>query len=157
MITSIARFRGRSTPLIIAAGLLVGTVSLVAMARGGPQFTSVSANHTVSIQINDLRPGDVRFFKYGDRADDQIGFLLARDNTGRIKATLDACERCYMYHQGYASSHGSLICRFCGNRYRLESMESGLASCVPMKLPFRITGQTVIIKSVDLEHARGMF
>jgi uncharacterized membrane protein len=156
MASSITRFRGRWAPLIIAAALVVGTVSLAAMARG-PQFTLVGANQTVSIQINDLRPGDVRFFRYGDRADDRIRFLLARDATGRIKAALDACERCYMYHQGYASSRGSLVCKFCGNRYKLEAMESGLASCVPMKLPFQVTGQTVIIKSADLERARGMF
>ena len=156
MASSSARFRGRWALLIIAAALVVGTVLLVAMASG-PQFTSVGANQTVSIQISDLSPGEVRFFKYGNRADDQIRFLLARDGTGRIKAAIDACEHCYMYHQGYVSSRGSLICRFCGNRYRLEAMESGLASCVPLKLPFQMTGHTVTIKSADLDRARRMF
>jgi uncharacterized membrane protein len=122
-----------------------------------PRFTSVGVNQSVSIQVNDLRPGEVRFFTYGDRADDQIRFLLARDATGRIRAAIDACEHCYMYHQGYANSCGSLTCRFCGNRYRLEAMESGLASCVPLKLPFQVTEHMVTIKSADLERARGMF
>ena len=112
------------------------------MARG-PQFTQVSANPSVSIEINDLQPGDVRFFIYRDRAGDQIRFLLARDAAGRIKGAFDACQRCYMHHKGYASSRGDLICRFCGNRYKLEAMESGLASCVPIKLPLQVTGHTV--------------
>src|ERR1700730_16599038 len=120
------------------------------MARG-PQFTPVSANPTVSIETNDFQPGSVRFFAYRDRAGDQIRFLLARDATGRIKAAFDACQRCYMYHKGYAGSRGDLFCRFCGNRYKLEAMESGLPSCVPVKLPFQIKGRTVNIKPADLE------
>ena len=99
----------------------------------------------------------MRFFEYRDQAGDQIRFLLARDATGRIKAAFDACKQCYIYHKGYASSGGGLLCKFCGNRYKLEAMESGLASCVPMKLPFQVAGQTVTIKSADLESARGLF
>jgi uncharacterized membrane protein len=142
--------------LIFAAALVVVAIWLTATASG-PHFTAVSASPSVSIQTNDLRPRDVRFFTYRDRAGDQIRFLLARDATGRIKGVFDACERCYMYHKGYVSSHGELICRYCGNRYKLEAMESGLASCVPMKLPLQVTNHTVNIKPADLERKRGLF
>jgi uncharacterized membrane protein len=156
MASSIARFRGLSSLLIVTAVLVAVAISLAAMARG-PQFTPVSANPSISIETKDLRPGNVRFFAYRDQAGDQIRFLLARDATGRIKAAFDACQRCYMYHQGYASSRGDLLCRFCGNRYKLEAMESGLASCIPKNLPFQMTGQTVNIKSADLERERALF
>ena len=62
-----------------------------------------------------------------------------------------------MYGKGYVSSRGDLVCRYCGNRYKLEAMESGLAYCVPVKLPFQMTGQTVTINPADLEHERGLF
>ena len=61
------------------------------------------------------------------------------DSAGRVKGAFDACQRCYIYHQGYLNSAGELICRFCGNRYKLEAMEFGLESCVPKKLPFQVT------------------
>src|SRR5208282_1896756 len=156
MVSSIARFRGRSALLIAAAGLVAVAVSLSAMARA-PEFTPVSANPSISIETDNLRWGDVRFFTYRDRAGDQIRFLLARDSTGRIKGAIDACQRCYMYHKGYASSGGDLVCRYCGNRYKLEAVEAGLASCVPVKLPFQMTGHTVNIKPADLERERGLF
>lgn len=156
MASSIATFRGRTALLIVATALVAGAASLAALARG-PQFTQVSASPSVSIETNDLRPGNVRFFTYRDRAGDQIRFLLARDPNGRIKGAFDACQRCYMYHEGYAGSRGGLVCRFCGNRYKLETMESGLASCVPMKLPLQVTGHTVNIKPTDLERERGLF
>ena len=156
MASSIERVRRRTVWLISAAALVVVAIWLTATASG-PQFTAVSANPSISVQTNDLRPGDVRFFTYRDRAGDQIRFLLARDATGRIKGAFDACHRCYMYHKGYVSSRGDLLCRFCGNRYKLEAMESGLASCVPVKLPLQVTNHTVNIKPADLERERGLF
>ena len=74
------------------------------MARA-PQFTLVSANPSISIETDDCRQGDVRFFGSRDRAGDQIRFLVACDATGWIKAAFDACQRCYcyMYHKGYMS------------------------------------------------------
>ena len=77
MALSITRFRGRTSPLIVAA-LMTVAVSLVAMATG-PQFITVSANPIVSIETDSLQPADVHFFSYKDRAGDQIRFLLARD------------------------------------------------------------------------------
>jgi uncharacterized membrane protein len=156
MASSTARFRGPAALWIVATVLVVVVISWVAMMRG-PQFTPISTNPSISIETNDLRSGDVQFFAYRDRAGEQIRFLLARDSTGQIKAAFDACERCYMYHKGYVSSGSNLICRFCGNRYKLKAMESGLASCVPVKLPIQVTGQSVKIKSADLERGRGLF
>jgi uncharacterized membrane protein len=153
---SIGRVRGR-TGFFIAAGFLALAAILFAAIAAGPRYIPVSANSSVSIETNDLRQGDVRFFTYRDQAGDQIRFLLARDATGRTKAAFDACARCYMYHKGYVSSRGDLLCRFCGNRYKLEAMESGLASCVPVKLPFQMKGRTVDIKPADLERERGLF
>jgi uncharacterized membrane protein len=155
MASSIAKFRRRMALLIGAAVLVVVAISFATIATG-PQFTPVSAP-SISIETNDLRPGSIRFFEYRDQAGDEIRFLLARDAGGRIKAAFDACQRCYMYRKGYVSSHGDLVCRFCGNRCDLETMESGLASCIPKKLPFQMTGQTVKIKPVDLERQRGLF
>jgi uncharacterized membrane protein len=100
----------------------------------------VSATLSIGIETNDLRPGDVRFFTYRGQTGDQIRFLLARNATGRVKAAFDGCQRCYIYHKGYASSRGGLLCRFCGNRYKLEAMESGPRIVVPVKLPFQMTG-----------------
>ena len=151
-----ARFRGRSAPLIATVGLLV-VVVLLSLITSSPHFIQVKANPSISIDADNLSPGDVRFFWYRDPAGDRIRFLLARDSTGRIKCALDACQRCYMYRKGYLSSRGNLVCRYCGNRYKLEAMESGLASCVPVKLPMQVSGHTVKIKPEDLERERGLF
>jgi FtrD-like iron-sulfur protein len=128
-------------------------------ARSGPKSPIHSSCSGSSDKHRHPRSavGEVHFFAYGDRAGERIRFLLAHDSTGQTKAAFDACRRCYVYRKGYVSSDGNLICRYCGNHYRLETIESGLASCVPVKLPIDIWGQTVTIKSTDLERERGLF
>ena len=147
----------RWAALLLGGGVPIGVAILLIYSAKTPQFTHVDANPLIQIRIDDMRSGEVRFFAYRDNAGEQIRFLLARDSTGQTKAAFDACRRCYVYHKGYVSSDGNLVCRYCGNRYRLETMESGLASCVPVKLPIEIRGQAVTIKSADLEGERGLF
>ena len=153
---SVPACRSRTALLVTAASSVAVAVSLSALARA-PDFTPVSANPSISIETSDLRRGEVHFFTYRDRAGDQIRFLLARDSTGRVKGAVDACRRCSMYGEGYVCSRGGLLCGFCSTRYKLEAMESGLASCVPVKLPFQMTGNRVNIKPTDLERERGLF
>jgi len=70
---------------------------------------------------------------------------------------MDACQRCYAYHKGYVTSDGYLVCKLCGNRYKLAAMSKGLASCVPVKLAFKTDGQTAKIDTAELEHNRHLF
>jgi uncharacterized membrane protein len=138
-------------------GLLAIAAIFVAAMLRGPQYAEVAADPLDYIQIKNLPPGEVRFFAYPDNAGDKIRFLLARDSAGRTKAAFDACQRCYIHNKGYARSHGTLICRYCGNEYRLESMESGIAYCAPVTLPIQVSGQTVSVRAVDLEQGRPLF
>ncbi|MBV8451790.1 MAG: DUF2318 domain-containing protein [Deltaproteobacteria bacterium] len=143
--------------LIVLAILVAAAASFLISTRP-PSFISVrSDSDSVSIRTDALDRGQVRFYSYRDQAGEELRFILGRDSGGRVHAAMDACQRCYTYHKGYAWSHGYLICKFCGNRYKLEAMESGLASCVAVKLPIQVTRHTVNIKSAELERQRRLF
>lgn len=141
---------------IVGIGAVMLAASSLAIATG-PRFTEVLANPLINIGTGDLRPGEARFFAYQDDAGKKLRFLLARDSNGNIVGAADACEHCYSYGKGYKCSHGELICRYCGNRYKLNALGSGVASCVPVKMPFRMRGQTAEINPADLERNRGLF
>jgi uncharacterized membrane protein len=141
----------------IALALLVAGTASFSIGMRGSGFISVSGSDSIIIPTDMLGKGQVRFYSYRDRAGAELRFILGRDSRGELHAAMDACQRCYTYHKGYISSHGYLVCKWCGNRYKLEAMESGLASCIPAKLPIQVTGQRVKIKSADLEHERGLF
>jgi uncharacterized membrane protein len=158
--SKVSRSKGkriRIGPLVVI-GALVGVLGMFALGVArGPDFIRVAGGDVIAIQTDELQPGSVKFYSYRDPAGAELRFLLARDSGGRLHAAMDACRRCYIYHEGYASSDGKLVCRFCGNRYKLEGLESGLASCVPVKLPIWVAGHTVNIKPADLERERGLF
>jgi uncharacterized membrane protein len=157
---SIVARRSKSTrtlKLALLVLLVAGTASFFLTSRG-PSFIPVRSDcDSVIIPTGTLDKEQVKFYSYRDRAGEELRFILARDSNGEVHAAMDACERCYMYHKGYIWSHGYLVCKFCGNRYKLQTMESGLASCVPVRLPIRVTSHNVNIKSADLEHKRGLF
>jgi uncharacterized membrane protein len=147
----------RTLKLILLALLAGGTAAFL-ITNKAPSFISVgSDSDLVSIPTDTLGREQVKFYSYRDRAGEELRFILARDSNGEVHAAMDACERCYMYHKGYIWARGYLECKFCGNRYKLQTMESGLASCVPARLPIRATAHNVNIKSADLEHHRRFF
>lgn len=155
--SSSRRKRIRFVPLVVIGSLAAILAPLALSVVRGPNFIRVGVGEVITIHTDELQPDAVKFYSYQDSAGKKLRFLLARDSDSRLHAAIDACRRCYMYHEGYESSSGQIICRFCGNRYRLEAMEAGLASCVPVKLPIRIAQHTVSIDSADLEGKRGLF
>ena len=122
-----------------------------------PGIIAVSGANSIVVPAHTLYRDQVRFYSYRDRAGEELRFILGRDSGGQVHAAMDACQRCYTYHKGYVSSHGYLVCKWCGNRYKLEAMESGLASCVPVRLPIHVARERVSIKSADLERERRLF
>jgi len=141
---------------IIGAFTGLCLIALLPIAQG-PRFIQVTGDGVVAIQTRDLKPGSVKFYSYRGRAGAELRFLLARDSGGGLHAAMDACERCYAYHKGYVTSDGYLVCKLCGNRYKLTAMSKGLASCVPVKLSLKTDGRTAKIDTAELEHNRQLF
>jgi uncharacterized membrane protein len=148
-------FRARLV-LPLAAVLLLATAAYLA-ADIRPSATPLFGTGTLSIPISDLRAGEVKFFSYRSDPAGEIRFLLARDSDGHLHGALDACQSCYTYHRGFRSSGGYLICRVCGNRYKLDKLTTGIASCSPVNLKYQNTGKTVQIKTSDLKGAGSFF
>jgi len=111
----------------------------------------------LSIDLATLAPGKARKYAYADDAGRKIRFLLARGDDGQVRSVFDVCRVCYSYHKGYAISGNELICRVCGNRYPIDRMTTGKASCVPVALVHREDRGTAKIKVADVLGGRSMF
>ena len=122
-----------------------------------PDCTEVKAQQTVSLPIAELRPGTARTFCYRDADGHVIRFIVARDFDGVVHSAFDACRSCFEYNLGYRLSGADMVCRFCGHRYKLKDMATGMASCVPIRLPHFVFSNTVQIKVADLEAGRRLF
>jgi uncharacterized membrane protein len=139
-------------------GALVATVAVVAaLPILRPRCTELRGKSMLAVSLARLAPGEARLFCYRDSAGERLRFLLARGDDGKVRAVFDACRQCYKFHEGYEVSHGMLICRLCGNRYPIDHLTKGEASCVPVSLPHHQDGSKVEVKVSDLQSGARLF
>lgn len=145
----------------LAAILLVVALAIGAALATGPMFaptcTLANGADVVTVSTNDLSRGSARFFCYRNRSGQLIRFVLARGDDGVVRAVFDACRQCYRFHKGYTMADGFLICRLCGNRYRLDEMRVGLASCRPVGLENTEHGGKLEVRVAALEQGKTLF
>jgi uncharacterized membrane protein len=138
------------------AGALIAAATL-AFSMSGERYTMVTGRDVLSIDLATLAPGSGRKYAYADDAGHKLRFLLARGQDGQVRSVFDVCRECYSYHKGYAISGNELICRVCGNRYPIDRMTTGKASCVPVALAHREDRGTAKIRVADVIAGRSMF
>ena len=148
----------RIGPKTLVAGALIAVVAIVAALPAlRRRCTELRGAEMLTVSMAWLEGGDARLFCYRDRAGARLRFLLARGNDGKVRAVFDACRQCYKFHQGYDAAHGMLICRLCGNRYPIDHMMKGEASCVPVSLPHHEGASGVEVKVSDLKSGAALF
>jgi uncharacterized membrane protein len=145
-------------PKKLAAGALVAAIAIVAaLPILGPRCIELRGAEMLTVSMARIESGDARLFCYRDHGGERLRFLLARGNDGKVRAVFDACRQCYKFHQGYDVAHGMLICRLCGNRYPIDHMMKGEASCVPVSLPHHEDASGVQVKVSDLKSGAALF
>jgi uncharacterized membrane protein len=145
-------------PKKLAIGAVIATVVIAAaLPILRPRCTELRGAGMLTVSMAQLHSGEAHLFCYHDRAGERLRFLLARGSDGKVRAVFDACRQCYKFHQGYDVSHGVLICRLCGNRYPIDHMMKGEASCVPVSLPHHEDASRVEVKVSDLKSGAGLF
>lgn len=145
------KFLAAATTIVIAVALAVGAAAM------RPRCTQVAGRDFIGIPLRSLARGTVSFFCYRDNHGDRLRFILARDDQGKLHSVIDTCRQCGSFHKGYTASKDELICRLCGNRYKLNQIEVGKASCVPVGLAATERNGVVEVKVADLEQARASF
>jgi uncharacterized membrane protein len=148
--------RLRRSVLIAIIFLVLVTGAWVARASRAGCTALKTVDGIVSVKLSSLAPGAARLFCYNDTGK-QLRFVLARGSDGKVRAAFDACRQCYTFHRGYRLEHGELVCRVCGNRYPIEHMTEGKASCVPASLRHDVSGDSVTVRASDLDAGRTLF
>jgi uncharacterized membrane protein len=150
---------GTSSFKWIAAVIAVAAIAAVVSNLGlPPRCTPLRGAGALSLELGRPGRGQARLFCYGDDAGRKIRFILARGSDGAVHSVFDACRQCYRYRRGYRlTRNGSLVCRVCGNRYSVDHMMTGKASCAPVAVPHQQAGSMVRINTADIRAGRGLF
>lgn len=137
--------------------------AVIAAGVGFLIFTStsncrmVTGRDAIDVNVSAMRPGSAQLFCYADDAGKRLRFILARGTDGKVRSVFDACRQCFTFDRGYEVVGGELICRVCGNHYRIDRMTEGKASCVPASLPHEDASGVVKIRTADLRAGHALF
>ncbi len=139
---------------VIAVGAAAAVLSNLELP---PRCTLLRGTGAIKVELASLAPGQARLFCYRGEAGKKIRFILARGNDGAVHSVFDACRQCYSYRKGYRLTRNGLVCRLCGNRYSVDHMMAGKASCAPVPVAHQQAGTTLRISAADIRAGRGLF
>jgi len=140
---------------LLIVAFFIGAVLLAdwAFDAGGRRhFEKVlaSSNGQVRLPVAGLQPGQVRFFDYLNRGNQEVRFLVARDKVGTLQVAFDAAENDYKRKLGFRQEGEWLVNNKCGTAVRLEEVNAGTSGCRPVPLAHTVDGETLVLRDEDL-------
>lgn len=135
----------------LAFAVLLVTV-LAGCPRGEPKYPELRAEGgEVAVDVASLGSGSGRFLTYRAGAGTLVDFLVYLDSSGAPHAVLDACRTCYRWRKGYRLRPGEVVCVKCDMVFKLDDLERGTGSCVPVRVKAELRGGTLVIPASELE------
>lgn len=145
---------GKGTIVGVIVGIMIAAVVGFTMfssteAEGG--FKSVKAsNGAVKIPVAEVSDGYAHYYSYksGGR---MINFFVLKSSDGIIRAAFDACDVCYQAKKGYRQEGNEMVCNNCGQRFPSARINEVKGGCNPSPLNRTIEGDTLVLRTTDIE------
>jgi uncharacterized membrane protein len=111
----------------------------------------------VRIDISGIEPDVCSFFSYLSRSGKNVNLIVYRESDGSAGVSLDACRSCYRWRRGYRLEAGKIVCAKCDVAFPIDGLREGTGSCVPVRVPASVEGNTLVISSSFLEEGARYF
>ncbi|RMH20141.1 MAG: DUF2318 domain-containing protein [Acidobacteria bacterium] len=106
---------------------------------------------TVRIDVSDLEPNSVRFYRFLNYGNQEVLFLVGRDELGKIHVGFDASETHYKTRRGFSFQDGWMIDNKCETATRLTELEPGhRGGCRPVPMRHHLEGDVLVLKEEDV-------
>ena len=146
------RFRPIHGILIVLA-LMAATVAaerFLGGDRARAERVSPSANGDVMIEIADLGPSEVHFYRFLNAGNQEVRFLVGRDPAGEVVVAFDASENDFKRKRGFRHEGEWLVNNKCDTATKLAEVTRGRGGCAPVPVAHRVEGTTVVLTEREL-------
>ena len=146
------RFRPIHGFLLVAL-LMTATLAaqrLLSSGRGDAIRVSPDASGIVTVPVGDLAPSEVRFYRFLNRGNQEVRFLLGRDPQGTVVAAFDASENDFKRHRGFRHEGEWLVNNKCDSSFRLTEINSQPSGCAPVPVKFARDGDRLVLAEGDI-------
>lgn len=136
--------------------LFVGAVVAAELALegrlGGEGFERVSPDRDqmVRLSLADLKPREVRFYRFLNPGNQEVRFFVGRDDAGHVQVAFDANEQCAKIKRGYRHEGEWVVCNKCDKAFRISEVNAGGGGCKPVPLAHRVEGDQLIVAEADI-------
>ena len=145
------RFRPIHGAALLLA-VMAGVFFLERALAGRTQFERVmpAPDGTVHISLTGLEPGQVRFYQFLNRSNQEVRFFAGRDHDGAVQVAFDASESDYKRKRGFRLEGEWLVNNKCETAGRLAEVNRGGGGCRPVPLRHRVEGDQLILAESDI-------
>jgi len=132
-----------------------GVLALELMSSGwlshpGYQRVSPDRDGMVRIDVSDLERNRVRFYRFLNTGNQEVKFLVGRDEHGVIQVGFDAGESHFKLGRGFSFQDGWIVDNKCETANRLSRVNEGGSGCMPTPVEHRVEGDTLVIAENDV-------
>lgn len=147
--------RIRPIHAVFVVAFFVGAVLLAELAidsrtRRGDGEQVMPKDGVVKVDVAGIAPGQVRFYDFLNPGNQEVRFLVGRDQSGTLQVAFDAAENDFKRKLGFRQEGDWLVNNKCETAVRLEEVNAGTSGCRPQPLRHRIEGQTLVLAESDI-------
>lgn len=148
--TRMTRFKPIHGLLLVP--LFVAGVFLLAGGFGLSRHERVSpdANGEVRLDVSNLEPSQVRFYRFLNRGNQEVKFLVGRDAGGTVQVGFDASETHARVGRGFRHEGDWLVDNKCDTASHLENVNEGGGGCRPVPLEHHLEGEQLVLRESDI-------
>lgn len=148
------RFKPLHGILIVLAvlGVVWGAQAALESRLNPSGFIQVSPDRqgVLKIDLADLKPREVRFYRFLNSGNQEVLFLVGRDREGVVQVGFDASETHGKLGRGFRHEGDWLVDNKCDTASHLESVNTGTGGCRPVPLKHRIEGNELVLAENDI-------
>jgi len=146
------RFRPLHALLLVVAFLaaVLGADRLLSGNSNRYERVRPDAEGLVRIAVADLAPDDVRFYRFINSGNQEVRFLVGRDDRGELLAAFDASDNDFKMNRGFRVLDGWVSNNKCDTSFRLGDVMSHPSGCAPVPVRFRVEGDSIVLSEGDL-------
>lgn len=147
--------RIRPIHAVFVVAFFVGAVLLAELAidsrtRRGDGEQVMPKDGVVKVDVAGIAPGQVRFYDFLNPGNQEVRFLVGRDQSGTLQVAFDAAENDFKRKLGFRQEGDWLVNNKCETAVRLEEVNAGTSGCRPQPLRHRLEGQTLVLAESDI-------
>lgn len=104
----------------------------------------------VVVEVGDLQNLQVRFYRFLNAGNQEVKFLVGRDEQGEVVVAFDASESDYKRKRGFRHQGEWLVNNKCDTAVRLHEVNAGRGGCAPVPVVHRVVGSQVLLQETDI-------